>query len=109
MIGKEIKRVVIYGWDLLRKPTTPVHLVYGLFCVFLIWQFGILVGLVMMAAFFKWEKWNDHNEKMRVEAIGLSYVYQGDSDWWESGVSFCLGFFVLGILQALGIVSIGWL
>lgn len=109
MIGKEIKRVVIYGWDLLRKPTTPVHLTYGLLCVFLVWQFGILVGLVMMAAFFKWEAWNDRNEKIRVEAMGIAYEPQGDMDWWESGVSFTIGFFVLGIFKMLGMVTIGWL
>lgn len=94
-----VKNLVIDGWELLRKPTTPIHWLYGVFCAFLIYSFGILAGLVMILLFMLWQYWNDKNEGKR----------EGHWDWWESSVTFCLSFFVLGILQSAGVVSITWL
>ena len=109
MQRERLRGLIIAGWNLLRKPTTPVHLAYGLLAVFIIWQFGILAGLAMMVLFMVWEWWNDRNEKMRKVAAGIPYVYEGDWDWWESSVSFCIGFFILGIFKMLGMVTVGWL
>jgi hypothetical protein len=103
---KEVKGLVIHGWDLLRKPTTPVHLIYGVFCAFLAYAFGFLVGFVMLGMFAKYEAWNDKGEKNRQ---GSKYKLAGDLDWWESFVTFCIPFCGLAILQVLDIVSIGWL
>jgi len=105
----ELKGLVIHGWDLLRKPTTPVHILYGLWCGFMMYAFGFLVGFVFLAGFAKWEVWNDHNEMARKVAAGQKYVYEGDWDFWESVVPLCVGLTPMGILQVLGIVSIAWL
>jgi len=103
---KDIKGLVIHGWDLLRKPTTPVHVTYGLVCAFLCFAFGFWLGLVMIAGFAFWEMWNDRNEGIRQ---GPAYKEQGDWDFWESTIGFTIGLVVLAILQVVGIVSIGWL
>ena len=109
-------------WRFIRKPTTPVHLLYGLFCCFLIWQFGWLVGLVMMGGFALWERWND-NEILRrqelchkyglpfTEANYLKTIYlpEGAMDFWESTVTFIIGLVILAILEAKGIVVMTWL
>ena len=119
----KLKDGVIVTWEFLRKPTTPVHLLYGLFCVFMVWQFGILTGAVLMLAFAVWEFWNDYELLARdkllfganpipadhVAKAPKAYLPEGAMDFWESTVSFCIAFFALGVLQAQGIVSIGWL
>ena len=102
---RDIKGLVIHGWDLLRKPTTPLHIVYGLLCAFFVWRFGFLFGSLMMIAFALWEMWNDRNERMRQ---GSDYRYEGDWDFWESSIGFVIGLFVLAVLHCLNVVTVGW-
>lgn len=104
----ELKGLVIHGWDLLRKPTTPVHLVYGAVCAFFCYQFGFFVGGAMMIGFAVWEVWNDRNEMMRRKSKGQNYVYEGDHDFWESTITFTIGLVVLAILEGQGIVWLCW-
>ena len=91
-------------WTFFRKPTTPVHILFGVWCAFMIYAFGLLFGLVLLAGFAVWEHWNDKNEEYRQEG----YIPEGDWDWWESAVPLCVALTPLAILQVLGIVSVGW-
>jgi len=100
----EKKLVAVWSWLLLRKNTTPVHWLYGFFCAFLILEFGIVAGLVMMGIFAVMEYWNDKEEKAR----NKYYLPTGCADWWEAFLTFCIGYGVLALLHRLGIISIGW-
>lgn len=106
---------------LLRKRTTPVHLMYGLACAFLCYAFGFWLGAAMMIGFGAWEVWNDwellrRNKIYReleytpaldeVNRHHAFYVPEGAMDFWESTIGFTIGLVVLAILQVLGIVSI---
>ena len=116
------KEVVKKTWKFIRKPTTPVHLLYGFFCAWLIFEFGWLVGIMMMGGFALWERWNDQ-ELMNRQALCLKYnlpleftnwhgyyVPEGAMDFWESTVTLCIGLVPLGIMKELGIIIyIGWL
>ena len=96
--------------ELLKKKTTPVHILYGFISAFLCYAFGFLLGGAMMIGFAIWEYWNDENEMMRKVNNSEDYVYEGDWDFWESTLSFITGLVVLGILQVLGVISnVGWL
>jgi len=95
----------VFFWIHLRKETTPVHLVFGLLCVFLMFGFGLLAGIVMMTAFAIWEYWNDRNLMIKYP----SYKPEGDMDFWESFLSFSIGWGILGIFQGRGMVNVGWL
>ena len=81
-----------------RKETTPAHWAYGFLCVFLTVEFGILFGLAMMAVFGIWERWNDICDGS----------HGGAFDWWEAFLTYCIGLIPTGILQQLGVVTIGW-
>ena len=69
----------------------------------------MMFGGVMMIGFAIWEAWNDRNEKMRKDAKGIEYVYEGDWDFWESTISFIAGLVALAILQHFGVVYVVWL
>ena len=88
----------LQSWIEVRKNTTPVHWAYGFLCAFLMFPFGILAGWGMMGIFAGMEYWNDYCEGTK----------QGCADWWESFVTFCIGFGVLGLLHCFGIITIGW-
>lgn len=82
----------------LRKWTTPIHWAYGLYCCFMIYEFGILAGWGLMAMFAGMELWNDRCEGTK----------QGCADWWEGFVTFIPGHGVLGILHGLTIITVTW-
>jgi len=88
----------IAWWLQVRKNTTPVHWLFGFLCVFIILSFGILAGWGMMAMFAGLEWWNDYCEGTK----------QGCADWWESFLTFCIGFGVLALLNYLGVITIRW-
>lgn len=91
------------AWEFLRKPTTPLHIVYGLWCAFMMYAFGFLIGGVCVLGFALWERWNDQNEVFR----HTLYIPEGDWDWWESAVPLCVSMAILGILQCLNVIQIG--
>ena len=86
------------GYLLLRKYTTPVHWLYGIYCAFLILSFGLLAGWGMMGIFALWEHWNDKNQR----------THEGAMDWWESFFIFCIGQGILAILNYLGMITVRW-
>ena len=90
--------------ELLKKPTTPVHLIFGAACAYFCYRFGFAVGGSIMVAFAGWEAWNDRNEAMRKAAMGQPYVYEGDHDFWESTISFIMGLIAWGILTDVGVL-----
>ena len=92
-------------WIQLRKDTTVVHWIYGLLCVFLIFAFGILVGLVMLFIFGLWEHWNDMYELAR----NPNYLPEGAMDFWEALLTFTIGWGILGLFQGFGLVHVSWL
>jgi len=92
-------------WIQIRKDTTPVHWLYGLLCALLIFTFGILYGLVMMAVFGIMEYWNDKELRAR----DPSYLPEGCTDWWESFVTFSVGSGVIALFQGFGLVHVSWL
>lgn len=111
------------AWKFLRKPTTPVHVMYGLVAAFLCFEFGFALGGAMMIGFALWEYWNDkellarnkiyaeHHLKPAYDERnrGMLYVPEGAMDFWESTVSFLIGLIAIGVLAQLGIISrIGW-
>ena len=66
---------------------------------------GLLIGGAALLVFAIWEYWNDKNEVYRHE----TYKPEGDWDWWESAVAWCVAMTPLAILHKLGVVSIMWL
>ena len=92
-------------WTFFRKPTTPVHIMFGVWAAFMMYAFGLLFGGACLLGFALWEKWNDENEMFRQK----DYIPEGDWDWWESAVPWCVAITIVGVLQVLGIVSVGWM
>lgn len=90
--------------ELLKKPTTPVHLLWGFISAFLCYSIGYWLGGAMMIGFALWEAWNDRNEAMRKAAEGKPYVYEGDWDFWESTITFTMGLVAIAILKTLGVI-----
>jgi hypothetical protein len=87
----------------LRKWTVPVHWAMGLFCAFAASQF-VPAGLFLLCLFAFMEWWNDKEEKARNPA----YLPSGCADWWDSFVTFCPGFGVDLLLNALHIITLRW-
>ena len=111
----------IKTWQFIRKPTTPVHLAFGLTCAFLAWEHSLLLAAILMIGFAIWEWWNDH-EIMQCQTLCLKYnlelkyhnhegyyIPEGAMDFWESTVTFLIGLVILAILEAKGIVVMTWL
>ena len=99
-----IRKRVVRAWELLKKPTTPVHLLYGFMAAYLCYRFGFWIGGAAMVGFALWEAWNDRNEAMRKAAKGKPYVYEGDHDFWESTITFFTGLITWGILIDVGVL-----
>lgn len=129
---KTIGQVAKETWQVLRKPTTPVHVLFGLICAFLCYAFGGWLGLLLMAVFAGWELWNDSELLSRneiYEEFGYTpsfdernreiisfdqtivkrfYVPEGAMDFWESTIGFMIGLVTLGILQMLHMIHINF-
>jgi hypothetical protein len=128
---KTIGQVAKETWQVFRKPTTPVHVLFGLVCAFLCYAFGGWLGLLLMAVFAGWELWNDwellrrnqiyrewgyapHFDERNREIINpygnlqKFYVPEGAMDFWESTIGFMIGVLTLGILQALHVIHISF-
>jgi hypothetical protein len=90
-------------WLRLRKNTVVAHWLYGIFCAIVAWQF-FPAGIIFLMIFYRWEGWNDQNEKLRQ----ADYKPQGDLDWWDSFAIKVICFGVIVILHACGILSIRW-
>lgn len=92
-------------WLKLRKRTVVAHWLFGKLCaVVAVLFFPAGFGLLIMFGVFEW--WNDQNLRIRV---GDSYKPEGDEDWWDSFLAFCIGFSGAVILDIIGIISIRWL
>ena len=92
-------------WLKLRKRTTPVHWGYGILCAIAAWQF-FPAGICLLVIFAGFEAWNDWcNNK---NATGCVSKWEGDEDWWDSFLTFCIGFAIAIILDIIGIISIRW-
>lgn len=84
-------------WFKLRKDTTPAHWTFGGFCGGIsIVCFWVGFALMIMFALFEW--WNDK----------CGHTQQGDVDWWEAFLFYCIVFFTGFIISLFGIIRIGW-
>jgi hypothetical protein len=120
---KTIGQAAKETWQVLRKPTTPVHVLFGLICAFLCYAFGGWLGLLLMAVFAVWEYWNDkellarnkiykelgytpsYDERNRYDTF---YVPEGAMDFWESTIGLLIGVLALGVLQTLHVIHINF-
>lgn len=84
-------------WLWLRKKTTPAHWGVGALCAALSALF-FPAGWLLLGVFAGDEIWNDKCEGTR----------EGNHDWWEAFLVFCIGLVVLVILQFCGKISIKW-
>lgn len=84
-------------WLRLRKKTVVAHWLYGVLCAYVAMLF-FPAGLVLLGIFAGDEYWNDWCEKKR----------EGEKDWWDAFLFFCIGFIAILILQACNIVSVRW-
>ncbi|MCJ7791858.1 MAG: hypothetical protein MUP49_05580, partial [Dehalococcoidia bacterium] len=81
MSGKKLSRAEVAGqWLRLRKNTVWAHWLYGLFCALTAWQF-FPAGIIFLGIFAWWERWNDHNERIRQWP---NYKPEGDIDFWDA-------------------------
>jgi len=93
----------IARWLRFRKNTVWAHWLYGLFCALAAWQF-FPAGIVFLAIFAWWERWNDRNEEIRQH----HYLPEGDLDFWDAFVIKVSSFAVILGLDFGGILSIRW-
>lgn len=119
-LGSKLKAVAIQGWDIIRKPTTPVHWLFGFIAAFFIVAFGIWAGILAMVGFAAWERWNDkeilkcqemciaNGHPLKYENWHGMYIPEGAMDFWESTVTFLIGLVLIGIFSAQRIVSVAW-
>jgi len=112
--AKKAQSLIVLGWNVLRKPTTPVHWIFGVFCAVISWQF-FFAGFALMVLFAGDELWNDKELLGRqkiLEEHGLDsgplYVPEGCTDWWESFLTYCLSFGVILILNFAHVLTIRW-
>lgn len=106
---KQLSRAeAIAEWLRLRKDTVWAHWLYGLFCAFAAWQF-FPAGIIFLGIFAWWERWNDQNEKIRRQLHQQPpYKPEGDLDWWDAFVVKIPSFFIILLLNAIGILTIRW-
>lgn len=92
----------------LRKWTTPIHMIFGAGCGYIIanygWPAGVVIGIVFLVLFAVFEVWNDWSLKQQCP----DYKPQGDMDWWESFLFCCIVIIVYVILDGIGIVNLNW-
>ena len=90
-------RTLYKGLVLLRKWTTPVHWIYGMFCGVVAVEF-FPAGVTLMLVFAGMEMWNDWCDGTR----------GGCTDWWESFLTFCGAFGIALMLDLAGVIGITW-
>lgn len=87
----------------LRKWTTPVHWLLGLFLGLVIIKCWPL-ALLLLYVFERDERWNDAEEK----AHDPTYLPTGCADWWEC-FAVMMGTFGLEVaLDLAGVIAINW-
>lgn len=85
-------------WYKLRKYTVIAHWFYGLLCAYIAIKY-FPASLAMMGAFAGFEHWNDKCDETK----------EGAADWWDALVTYTIGFGIVLILEAIGLVTIRWI
>ena len=92
------KRSKFSAYELLRKWSTPIHWLLGVFCGLLVLRFWPL-SVIIMVGFAFWENWNDLSNYVSVD---------GDIDWHESFTAFMITLAVIFFLDLAGKVVVPW-
>lgn len=84
-------------WLRLRKKSVVAHWLFGGLCAGLSAAF-FPAGFLLMFVFAVWEWWNDRNHG----------THEGDIDWWDAFLIFCIGLTVILTLHLCGEILIRW-
>lgn len=85
-------------WYKLRKYTVIAHWLYGLLCAYIGMKY-FPASLAMMGLFAGFERWNDWCDGSK----------EGANDWWDAVATYTIGFVIVLILEAIGLVTIRWI